>query len=209
MMDRVVPGGVSTDLDNADALSQLVSEVEAKFPPLVELYDSKPSLIDRTVSTGITRKDLVQAFGAGGHVGRAAGRNQDARRQPGYAPYDQIEFLVPVLSEGDVNARVWVRIREIGESLRMIREILRRLPGGPIAAPVATASGEGMALIEAFRGETLCWVRVEQGRILRAHLRDASWFQWPLLEHAILDNIVADFPLCNKSFNCSYSGPDL
>jgi Ni,Fe-hydrogenase III large subunit len=45
--------------------------------------------------------------------------------------------------------------------------------------------------------------------IAHCHVRDASWFQWPLLEAAIENNIVADFPLCNKSFNCSYSGHDL
>ncbi len=50
---------------------------------------------------------------------------------------------------------------------------------------------------------------VTDGTIAHAHLRDPSWFQWPLLEAAIDGNIVADFPLCNKSFNCSYSGHDL
>ena len=70
--------------------------------------------------------------------------------------------------------------------------------------------GEGMALIEAFRGECLTYVRLDAaGRVERAHQRDASWFHWPLLEGAVLGNIVADFPLCNKSFNGSYSGHDL
>jgi len=55
----------------------------------------------------------------------------------------------------------------------------------------------------------LVWVSLDGDRIVRCHLRDASWFQWPLLEAAINGNIVADFPLCNKSFNCSYSGHDL
>ena len=71
-------------------------------------------------------------------------------------------------------------------------------------------AGEGMALVEGFRGEILTWVRLgEDGLIQRCHPRDPSWFQWPLLEAAIEGNIVADFPLCNKSFNCSYSGVDL
>jgi len=211
MMDRVVPGGVGIDLD-AGAVATLLGLIETlarRLPPLVQLYDGKPSLLDRTVTTGHTRPDLVQAFGAGGHVGRAAGRNQDARAMPGYAPYDRLTFKVPVLTEGDVNARVWIRLREIDESLDLLRQLLGDLPAGPIVAPVPPASGEGMALVEAFRGETLAWVRIEAGRVARGHLRDASWFQWPLLEHAILDNIVADFPLCNKSFNCSYSGHDL
>ena len=69
---------------------------------------------------------------------------------------------------------------------------------------------EGIALAEAFRGDVLVWLRIDAaGRVDRCHLRDASWFQWPLLEAAIEGNIVADFPLCNKSFNCSYSGHDL
>ena len=64
--------------------------------------------------------------------------------------------------------------------------------------------------VEAFRGDVLVWLRIDPaGNIDRCHLRDASWFQWPLLEVAIEGNIVADFPLCNKSFNCSYSGHDL
>ena len=65
------------------------------------------------------------------------------------------------------------------------------------------------ASAEAFRGDVLVWLRIADGVIQRCHLRDASWFQWPLLEAVIEGNIVADFPLCNKSFNCSYSGHDL
>jgi Ni,Fe-hydrogenase III large subunit len=64
--------------------------------------------------------------------------------------------------------------------------------------------------VEGFRGDILAWVRTApDGTIERCHLRDPSWFQWPVLEAAIEGNIVADFPLCNKSFNCSYSGHDL
>ena len=72
------------------------------------------------------------------------------------------------------------------------------------------AAGEGMALVEGFRGDVLVWLRLgDDGTVARCHLRDPSWFQWPLLEAVIEGNIVADFPLCNKSFNCSYSGHDL
>ena len=131
---------------------------------------------------------------------------------PGYAPYDQLTFEVPVRDEGDVNARVWIRIREVEQSLALIDQIIGALPDGPVTAEVK-GSGEpceGMALAEAFRGDVLVWLRIgADGSIARCHLRDASWFQWPLLETAIEGNIVADFPLCNKSFNCSYSGHDL
>jgi Ni,Fe-hydrogenase III large subunit len=213
MMDQAIPGGVAADIaaGGADALRKLVAETRSVFPKLVELYDNTASLQDRTVSTGTLSAALAEEFGAGGYVGRASGRSFDARRTPGYAPYDTLEFSVPVLSEGDVNARVWIRIKEVTESLSLIEKLLDRLPDGPIAAPLpAGGSSEGVALVEGFRGDILVWVRLgADGKVARCHLRDPSWFQWPLLEAVIEGNIVADFPLCNKSFNCSYSGHDL
>jgi Ni,Fe-hydrogenase III large subunit len=110
-----------------------------------------------------------------------------------------------------VNARVWVRIREVEQSLHVIEQILRRMPGGLVKIELRGEgrSGEGMGLVEGFRGDVLAWLRIDHGLVTRCHLRDPSWFQWPLLEAVIEGNIVADFPLCNKSFNCSYSGHDL
>ena len=114
-------------------------------------------------------------------------------------------------TEGDVNARALIRIKEIDQSLSLIEQMLNDLPEGAVRVAIdASGPGEGIALAEAFRGDVLVWLRIDAaGRIDRCHLRDASWFQWPLLEAAIEGNIVADFPLCNKSFNCSYSGHDL
>ena len=211
MMDVVVPGGVARDLSagGETALRALLREAHARFPPLVQLYDATASLQDRTVGTGVLRADLAQRFGAGGFVGRASGRGFDARRMPGYAPYDVLAFDVPVLAEGDVNARVWVRIREITQSLGLIEQLLDRLPGGAVRVAPAWNDGEGLALVEGFRGDVLVWLRLRDGQVARCHARDPSWFQWPLLEAAIEGNIVADFPLCNKSFNCSYAGHDL
>jgi Ni,Fe-hydrogenase III large subunit len=100
-------------------------------------------------------------------------------------------------------------MHEIRESLKLLEQLLTRLPDGPVLAPLEDGAGEGMALVESFRGDLFVWLRVAGGRVERCHLRDASWFQWPLIEAAIEGNIVADFPLCNKSFNCSYSGHDL
>lgn len=212
MRDCVVPGGVIRDLDPASLLNlrALILEIRGRFPDLVTLYDNTASLQDRTVATGILKTDLALQFGAGGYVGRGSGRDFDARRAFVYPPYDQLFFEVPVLEEGDVNARVWVRIHEVEQSLSLINQILDGLPDGPIQVEVAPQAGEGMALIEGFRGDILIWLRLgPHGQVARCHLRDPSWFQWPLLEAAIEGNIIADFPLCNKSFNCSYSGCDL
>ena len=161
--------------------------------------------------TGIVSPALARQFGAGGYVGRASGRMFDARKQSGYPPYENLDFEVPVLEAGDVNARVWIRIREIEQSANLIEQLLQRLSIGPTRSEIEPPHGmrAGLGLTESFRGDVLVWVRLEGERISRCHLRDPSWFQWPLLEAAIEGNIVADFPLCNKSFNCSYSGHDL
>jgi Ni,Fe-hydrogenase III large subunit len=204
---------VSHDLppDGAAALRALLDELRRVFPRLVELYDNTASLQDRTAATGVLRAELARQFGAGGFIGRASGRAFDARRRPGYPPYNELDFDPPTLEAGDVNARVWVRIREVDQSMNLIDQILPRIPGGPIKTELSgeERSGEGVGLVEGFRGDVLAWLRIDNRQIARCHLRDPSWFQWPLLEAVIEGNIVADFPLCNKSFNCSYSGHDL
>ena len=214
MRDRIVPGGVSADLDEAGGagLRALVAELRRLFAALVELYDNPASLQARTVASGILTPELARRFGAGGFVGRASGRDFDARRAPGYAPYDALHFHVPVREDGDVNARVWIRIGEVGQSLSLVEQIVEGLPDGPLSIRPDGAGEprEGLALVEGFRGDIMAWLRLgADGTVARCHLRDPSWFQWPLLEAAIEGNIVADFPLCNKSFNCSYSGHDL
>ena len=212
MMDLVVPGGVRRDLttDGAALLTALVAFIRNRFPELVDLYENTASLKDRTVGTGVLSPALARQFAAGGYVGRASGRHFDARRTPGYAPYGELRFDVPSVQAGDVNARVWIRIQEVEQSLALVEQIIARLPAGTTCHPVAASAGEGVALVEGFRGDIFAWVRLgADGRVERSHLRDPSWFQWPLLEAAIEGNIVADFPICNKSFNCSYSGHDL
>jgi Ni,Fe-hydrogenase III large subunit len=219
MMDGIVPGGVARDIavDGADAIITALVEIEPRFDEIVALYRDTPSLQDRTCGTGIVAAELVKTWAAGGHVGRGSGRDFDARRDLAYPPYRGLGFDVPVFASGDVDARVRVRIAEVRASIGMIKAWLADLPAGPVLAPVAgtlaegsAAVSEGVAVIEAFRGDLLVWLRLApDGRVTRCHVRDPSWFQWPLLEAAIENNIVADFPLCNKSFNCSYSGHDL
>jgi Ni,Fe-hydrogenase III large subunit len=217
MMDCVVPGGIASDITDGggDRIRSLIATVKSTFPELVELYDETTSLQDRTVSTGILAPELARQYGAGGFVGRASGRGFDARRWPGYAPYEQFKFAIPLREDGDVDARVWIRIEEVEQSLAIIGQILDNLTDGAIRFDMTgvkrvRGAREGVSLTEGFRGDILAWVRINpDATVAAAHLRDPSWFQWPLLEAAIEGNIVADFPLCNKSFNCSYSGVDM
>jgi Ni,Fe-hydrogenase III large subunit len=213
MRDIIVPGGVAHDIDDAgvELIQAAMDNIRLRFPALVELYDNTTSVQDRTVDTGVLKPAMARQYNAGGYIGRASGRAFDTRRTLAYPPYDSLRFNVPTMSEGDVNARVWIRVREVEQSLSLIDQILDGLPSGATGTPVENRpeAREGMAIVEGFRGDVLVWLRVRDGLVERCHLRDPSWFQWPLLEAVIEDNIVADFPLCNKSFNCSYSGQDL
>jgi Ni,Fe-hydrogenase III large subunit len=113
---------------------------------------------------------------------------------------------------GDVAARVTVRFEEVFESLRLLRLILERLPAGDHAVPVPAPAPDsfGVGWVEGWRGEVFIALETgADGRIRRCHPHDPSWQNWPALEHAVIGNIVADFPLINKSFNLSYAGHDL
>ena len=203
MMDRVVPGGTAVDLTAAgrDAILSLIVQLRQRFPELIELYENTASLQDRTVGTGTVSAALAAEFAAGGFVGRASGRSFDARVALAYEPYDLLSVKPALLSEGDVDARVWIRIHEVQASVDWLEAALRNLPGGPVQLPDAAAPAaavEATTIVEGFRGDVLAYLRIGPDlRIERCHLRDPSWFQWPLLEVAIRDNIVADFPLCN------------
>jgi Ni,Fe-hydrogenase III large subunit len=214
MMDRIVPGGVTVDLnqEGEEAIRALLDEAQKVLPSFIQLFGDTTSLQDRTVGAGFLDPKLAKQYACGGFIGRASGRAFDARRTPGYAPYTELSFNLGASSQGDVDARVWVRFDEVRASLMLIEQILDRLPEGLTRTdiPFPGERRESAALVEGFRGDIFVWVRIgATGCVEHCHLRDPSWLQWPLLEAAIKGNIVADFPLCNKSFNCSYSGHDL
>jgi Ni,Fe-hydrogenase III large subunit len=117
-----------------------------------------------------------------------------------------------VRSEGDVAARVAVRFDELAESVRLVAAIAEELPPGEVGAAVGVppAGVTAIGAVEGWRGPVLVALTTgEDGGIRRCHPHDPSWQNWPALEHAVIGNIVPDFPLINKSFNLSYSGHDL
>ena len=104
-------------------------------------------------------------------------------------------------------ARMSVRADEIIESIGMIEQLLSSLPGGDINTYVRDIpDGCALGYTEAPRGETLYWVMVRDGKIERCKVRDPSFCNWLAIEYAVLDNIVPDFPVINKSLSLSYSG---
>jgi len=214
MMDAVAPGGVTVDLDH-NAVSALGADhrsLRESVQPVFDVVEDHPSLEDRLKDTGGLAKEDARALGCTGYVGKASGLAFDLRRDSPYAPYDRLDVEVPVLTAGDVAARVQVRIREIHISLALMDRLLAGLSPGPVLAalPPPQPGDEGIGLIEGWRGEILSFVRFgEAGRVARFFPRDPSWFTWPALERLIHGNIVPDFPVCNKSVNGSYSGQDL
>jgi Ni,Fe-hydrogenase III large subunit/Ni,Fe-hydrogenase III component G len=214
MMDCVVPGGVAADLDAAmrQRLQRQCDALEPEVRAMESIYESHAGLQDRFATTGTVAPALAAQLGLTGLAGRASGQPADLRGDLPWPPYDRLGVKPASHQSGDVAARVAVRFRETFESLRLMRELCEQLPAGaPIGAielPEQAAVGAGW--IEGWRGEVL--VALEMGadsRIRRCHCHDPSWQNWPVLEHAVIGNIVPDFPLINKSFNLSYSGHDL
>ena len=214
LFDCIVPGGVATDIDNAGRaeLRALGERIAGEVRELKHIYDEHTGLQDRFAHTGIVKPELAARLGLTGLAGRASSQAWDARVQFPSAPYDQLDVAMAVQKSGDVLARAEVRFAEIFESLRLIGQLLARLPDGELRAPCAPAGTpcEGLGWIEGWRGPTIVALRIAaDGTLDRVHPHDPSWQNWPLLEVGVLGNIVPDFPLINKSFNLSYSGVDL
>jgi Ni,Fe-hydrogenase III large subunit/Ni,Fe-hydrogenase III component G len=206
-------GGVRRDWSAAQvaSLRSTIGTVETEFRKLVELIKSSDSTRDRLQRTGFLHPEKARALGIVGPGGRASGVDLDVRRDHPYAAYRHLTWRVPVYEEGDVLHRMQVRIDEVFESIAMIRAAAENLPGGPHRAEVRTIEPGQCALgaVEGWRGEILYWVRTGPGnRIERCKVKDPSVNNWPALVEAVQGNIIADFPVINKSFNLSYSGTD-
>lgn len=214
MMDAVVAGGVAIDVPRAmrDALRAQCDRIERDVQALQTVYNAHAGLQDRFMEAGKAPPELAARLGLTGLAGRASGQAADLRCNHGWAPYDGFEVAMATHRGGDVAARVTVRFDETFESLRLIRAICAGLPGDATRVdlqPPATAS-LGAGWVEGWRGEVFVALEIGgDGRIVRCHCHDPSWQNWPVLEHAVIGNIVPDFPLINKSFNLSYSGHDL
>lgn len=237
LMDRIVPGGVRHDIsaDDAEAIVAQCDRIEHEVRAMQTIYDDQSGLQDRLAGTGLLTARTAAHFGVCGLVARASGQPRDVRADHRLAPYDAVPIDVASDARGDVAARVAVRFAETYESMRAIRALLAGLPGDGIAAEVALAAnvpsnpagaaeahGEGHAgdaapearrgigWVEGWRGPVLVALELDaHGGVARCHCHDPSWHNWPALEHAIIGNIVADFPLINKSFNLNYAGHDL
>ena len=214
LIDRIVPGGVSADISQ-EGIKQTrlsIAYLRKELNELITILDDNSSLEDRFLAAGIFSVELAAALGALGFVGRASGQSFDVRKDAPYPPYQALNMRVALENQGDVSSRLWVRYKELRICLKLLEEMLDKLPGGDLAEawPTPQSDAEGFAAVESWRGEILCYVRFDgNNRIRRYWPRDPSVINWPALEKLVLGNIVPDFPVCNKSVNGSYSGHDL
>ena len=208
----VVPGGLSRDpVIPADLPAQVASAV-ADFDEIVRIALGNTLLVDRLEGTGVLGMELAVDHGALGYVARASGLDLDARRDHPFAAYPRIRFQVPVHTGGDVNARFAVRVDDVRVAAQIIGQACRLLEPGEVHTPLPrlTPFEPAFGIAEGWRGRIVHWVMADaDGRLHRVKIVDPSFFNWPALSYALEDNIVPDFPLCNKSFNQSYSGNDL
>ncbi|HEY9204299.1 MAG TPA: NADH-quinone oxidoreductase subunit C [Candidatus Methanoperedens sp.] len=204
-------GGVRRDIgDKKDIISQRLSSLNLDFRELMDLLFASPSVADRIETTGRIYNDIARGLHVVGPAARASGIDRDTRRDHPYAAYGDIEFRVPVLKTGDVNARTRVRADEVYESIAIIQQALSSLPEGDIKANIKEIpDGYALGYTEAPRGETVYWVNISKNKIERCKVRDPSFCNWLAIEYAVLDNIVPDFPIINKSLSLSYSGNDM
>ena len=214
MMDCIVPGGVACDCDAAsrDAMAAQCRAIAAEVETLRGIYDGHAGLQDRFITTGRVTPELATRLGLCGLAGRASGQGADLRCDHPMPPYAALAVRRAVRRQGDVAARVNVRFDELLESLRLIAALCAELPHGDVVVPVPlpTAPTVGAGWIEGWRGQVFVALELEAGGVIRrCHCHDPSWHNWPLLEYAVMGNIVPDFPLINKSFNLSYAGHDL
>jgi Ni,Fe-hydrogenase III large subunit len=214
LMDFIVPGGTRVDLSSAASrlLFECIESIVAEVGTLRSIYDEHAGLRDRFVGAGVVMPALAAKLGLTGLAGRASGQAFDLRCDLPCDPYGDLAPKKTVRFEGDVAARVAVRFDEIAESVRVMQRILLQLPGGPhhIEISIPNEGAFGVGMIEGWRGPIFLALDAGGGGMIRrCHPHDPSWQNWPVIEHAIIDNIVPDFPLINKSFNLSYSGHDL
>jgi Ni,Fe-hydrogenase III large subunit/Ni,Fe-hydrogenase III component G len=208
----VIPGGVREDLPPGLDLAAETEAALRDFDEIVGLCLENTLVMDRLEGTGRLTTRTARDHGALGYVARASGIDVDARRDHPFAAYDRLRFRVPVFDSGDVKARALVRVEEAREAVGLIRQAVEQLPSGPLAAPVAALPPwePAFGIVEGWRGAIVHWVMADgAGRLDRVKILDPSFLNWRPLSYAILKNIVPDFPLCNKSFNQSYSGNDL
>jgi Ni,Fe-hydrogenase III large subunit/Ni,Fe-hydrogenase III component G len=225
-------GGVGIDLTDGKLrlLSYTTDHVLNNFEHVISMLRNKASVIDRLRNAGIITRQVAIDLGLVGVAARCAGIDVDTRRDHPYAAYDTLhldlhhdtpqhlmEYEVEMQKRrGDALSRFDARAEEILNSASIIRHVIANLhnDGELVAAEVMERMEpyrHALGCVESHRGQTVHWVMIGEDRdsLFRYKIRTASFVNWPAIEQAVLNDIVPDFPIVNKSLDLSYSGNDL
>lgn len=205
-------GGVAKDLDDERIrlLKSSLKDIGRDFAELKRILHASASFIDRVDTTGVLKRKTAEDLGVSGVAARASGLNTDLRRVFN-GIYEIARFRISTESAGDTRARLHVRIAEFEESIRLITEFVHNLPSGSVRnEAIAPQAGVALGYAEGWRGPVLYWIAARtDGAIDRCKVVDPSFLNWQGLAYCVLGEIIPDFPVCNKSFDLSYSGSDL
>ncbi len=210
----ICPGGVVFDPSGKlSEIKKLAHQLRKDLQPVMTFLMSNEVARDRMENIGVISPRLAADFGIVGPAGRASDQRYDARQYFAHGVYPRIRVPVAVETGGDVLSRAKVRIAELDSSLFLIEQLIDGLPDGDalLKLPDSLPKNEtGLGIVEAHRGELIHMVFTdEKGKCSRYAIKDPSVNNWTGLAIAVRNNLVSDFPLCNKSFGLSYSGHDL
>ena len=207
----IVPGGVSQDITPgliADIKATL-EEAEINADDINTMFAEQSNFQNRIRTTGIIRKKTAMDLSMVGVGARASGFAHDSRKDFSYGVYPELDFELVTETDGDVAARISVRVMELRESFQMVEQLLTLLEAeteGELRVELPVASGEGFGISESARGSDFHYVALDnEGRIDRIFVRSASYCNWPALPIAVQGDIIPDFPLINKSFELCYA----
>jgi formate hydrogenlyase subunit 5 len=211
MKGIITLGGLTKDVSESplNSLSVYLQSFPQRFNAATGIDSTYFSLIDRFETTGVVKDEIITPLHLTGPIARASGKMIDTRIDHPYGVYIEMNVKKRTQPDGDVLARFNLKAAEVIDSVLIIQDILRELQTGAVCESFQVKDGYAISLVEAARGQNMCWVYIKNGLIDRYKVRTASFCNWQAIEHAVLGNIVPDFPLINKSMNLSYAGTDL
>jgi len=205
-------GGVKWDLPEGftERVLEVCDEVERKVDEYEDFLSNSDTFLARTVGIGVLPKEMAVDWGVTGPNARASGLDFDLRRDEPYFAYGELKFKVAVREEGDCYARFLVRLEEMRQSVRLIRQAMEKLPEGPIIVEglekgnqlLVSPEGEHYARVDGPRGEIGVYV-VGDGTTFpyRVKLRSPCFQNLSVLPELFRDQLIADLVSINGSFD--------
>ncbi|MHB1679444.1 MAG: NADH-quinone oxidoreductase subunit D-related protein [bacterium] len=215
-----INAGGNIDELKKKVLLEKLSDFKKRYLNLKKMLLNSSTIQERFEETGYINKETVLDLCALGLAARASGVSSDTRKEHPYLIYNKLHFNSKVLKNKDVFARLLIRFYDIEESFSIIAQCLNEMPAAESSISLNDADNNNnnnnnemtwaLGYCESQRGNIMHFVELDKrARISRWKIRDPSFHNWQLIEFAVIGDIIADFPIVNKSLNLSYAGNDL